>query len=213
MNEAFHPAAAQAATLAPWLADEGIRLHTPHPQRWYLELPAAAAAEFAEFDAMAPLLGAQIISGPQAAAWRRRLTELQMLLVAHPVNQAREARQLPGINLLWAEHCAPDWPALEPLTIWAPAEYLPALPAPIVCRARPAGWSELTLRAGQQLLVMEDLPLDTQLTHWLQPAIAARQRGQLSALQLECLLPTQCYRFTIGRWHRYRFWKSAVFHD
>ena len=39
--------------------------------------------------------------GPQAGALRRLMTELQMLLHEHPVNDARARRGLPAINALW----------------------------------------------------------------------------------------------------------------
>lgn len=39
--------------------------------------------------------------GADAMHWRKLLNEVQMLLFAHPVNQAREARGLPAANSLW----------------------------------------------------------------------------------------------------------------
>ncbi len=39
--------------------------------------------------------------GADAMHWKRLLNEIQMLLFAHPVNQAREARGLPAANSVW----------------------------------------------------------------------------------------------------------------
>lgn len=39
--------------------------------------------------------------GPDAMHWRKLLNEIQMLLFAHPINQARETRGLPTANSLW----------------------------------------------------------------------------------------------------------------
>jgi hypothetical protein len=39
--------------------------------------------------------------GDGASAWNKLQNEIQMLLFSHPVNQAREAQDLPVINSLW----------------------------------------------------------------------------------------------------------------
>lgn len=39
--------------------------------------------------------------GADAMHWRKLLNEIQMLLFAHPVNQAREAKGLPAANSVW----------------------------------------------------------------------------------------------------------------
>jgi hypothetical protein len=50
-------------------------------------------------------------TGADAPRWRRLLTDVQMRWHEHPVNQAREARQLPTVNGLWL-HGAGAWRAL-----------------------------------------------------------------------------------------------------
>ncbi len=94
-------AAALLERLNAHLADDGLRLHAPHPQRWYLCVPQAPAlAATSPLDAVGsdrlPRFG-----GDDAALWQRRFTELQMLLHDHPVNAAREAQGRPAINSLW----------------------------------------------------------------------------------------------------------------
>lgn len=46
-------------------------------------------------------INAFLPSGEGASKWAAFTNELQMLLFAHPVNQAREARGLPAVNSIW----------------------------------------------------------------------------------------------------------------
>jgi hypothetical protein len=81
---------------------DGLRFFPLQPERWYLrmeELPQIettplAAARGQDIDALLP-------RGPQAMRWQATLTELQMLIYQHPVNDAREARGDPEINSVW----------------------------------------------------------------------------------------------------------------
>lgn len=73
-----------------------------HPQRWYLRFPhpprlattPLSTATGRDIDPLQP-------QGEDAQRFRALLNELQMLLFAHPVNQAREARGELPINSLW----------------------------------------------------------------------------------------------------------------
>ncbi len=47
--------------------------------------------------------------GEDAAPWRRLLTEIQMVWLAHPVNEARQQAGLPEVNSLWLHGCG-EWP-------------------------------------------------------------------------------------------------------
>lgn len=73
-----------------------------HPQRWYLRFPhpprltttPLSVATGCDIDPIQP-------QGEDAQQFRSLLNELQMLLFAHPVNQAREARGELAVNSLW----------------------------------------------------------------------------------------------------------------
>jgi hypothetical protein len=79
-----------------------LPLLAPHPQRGYLRFPVPL-----ELVTTPPSLGigravdTLLPSGRDAAALRVQLNELQMLLHAHPVNEAREARGCLPVNGLW----------------------------------------------------------------------------------------------------------------
>lgn len=79
-----------------------LNLHPLHPQRWYLQFPAAPALTTTP---LSVAVGRDIEplqpQGDDAAAFRAHLNELQMLLHEHPVNEAREARGALPVNSLW----------------------------------------------------------------------------------------------------------------
>ncbi len=91
-----------AAELAPLFAEHGARLEVPHASRWYLCLPqepgivstALDAAAGGDIDRLLP-------AGHAGAEWRRLLNEIQMLLHASSVNEAREAAGVPAVNSVW----------------------------------------------------------------------------------------------------------------
>lgn len=103
---ALHVTSAEAATLVASInahfAGDGWRLHMAHPERWYLAVsddPGVRNYDLAEVCGRA--MGAYMPTGTRARQWRALLNELQMLLHAHAVNQAREAQGQPTINGAW----------------------------------------------------------------------------------------------------------------
>jgi hypothetical protein len=91
-------AAALAAPLTLHLAGEGLALYAPHPARWYIRSENLLTMSDAPPHTAA---GRDIQSFTSNKAAQRLLTELQMLLHAHPVNTARAARGAPAVNHLW----------------------------------------------------------------------------------------------------------------
>ena len=80
-----------------------LSLRALEPARWCARLDSQLA-----FDAGAPLEAAgrdvdltMRIGGEAGRRWSTLVNEIQMLLHAHPVNQAREARGEPAVNSLW----------------------------------------------------------------------------------------------------------------
>lgn len=95
-------AQALATSIEAHFSDLGWRLTVAAPERWYLQTPQA-------FDLVTTPLTRALRrdaslfkpGGADAPRWLAWLTEIQMLLHAHPVNVAREAKGLPTINHLW----------------------------------------------------------------------------------------------------------------
>lgn len=82
--------------------DEGLRFLAPTPARWYLRLARTPQLSTIPLSrAAGKPVDAYLPAGEAAAHWRGLLSEIQMLLHAHPVNQARSDRGEPEINSLW----------------------------------------------------------------------------------------------------------------
>ena len=95
----------------PLFEDEGYVLLYGTPLAWYAAHESFAELACASLDRvvgrrvdpwLAPL--------ERARAVRRLQNEVQMLLHAHPVNEAREARGLPAVNSFWLSGCGAHQP-------------------------------------------------------------------------------------------------------
>lgn len=210
--------AALVASLNEVLQPEQMRLVAPTPGRWYLELPAPLSVLTLPLSA-GLAMGAPPWSptGPDAPRLKRLLTEIQMLLHEHPVNQARERLgQLPVNSLwLWGEGPLPShWqrpfaaivgsaPLAQGLARAAGLQVLSTWDAHL-----PAGTADGG--SGALLWVIEDLQrpalwqdpeawltalaaLEQQLT----PLLTALQRGRLDRITL-LTLDGAAYR--LARW-------------
>src|SRR5450759_5436099 len=95
-------AAALCASLNAHFAGQGMEFFAPHPQRWYVRLDALPLMRTTP---LSQVIGGDVRgalpSGAEAARWHQLFNEIQMLLYAHPLNEAREARGESTINSVW----------------------------------------------------------------------------------------------------------------
>lgn len=81
---------------------EGLHFTSPQPHHWYLRLEQAPAlATYPVGQVAGRDVRAFLPHGGDALHWHRLFNEIQMLLAAHPVNAAREARGDWVINSIW----------------------------------------------------------------------------------------------------------------
>lgn len=219
--------AALIASLNDMLRAEGALLRAPTPGRWYLQLTDTPLLQTLPLSS-GLALGAALWSpmGPDASRFKRLLTEMQMLLHEHPVNQARERLGQLTVNSLWlwGEGPLPDgWQRpFAALVGTAPlarglarATGLPVLPT----------WDDRSLDerwdggSGALLWVIEDLlrpalwqdPEDwltalAALEQQLTPLLAALQRGRLDRLTL---LPLDGASYRLARWQSRLPWPRS----
>ncbi|MGE0072920.1 MAG: hypothetical protein AB7S55_07650 [Thiomonas sp.] len=95
-----------ARALEQHFSARGWRIVVAAPERWYVCLDEPVDASFELHttplsQALGHDAGVFKPQGRDARRWLADLTEAQMLLFAHPINAAREARGLPVINSLW----------------------------------------------------------------------------------------------------------------
>lgn len=92
-------ASALTVSLAPTFAEFG-HIELIQPQMWNLRLIDKAPA-FIDLSAATGRSAIPLPPDPIYSPWRQAINEAQMLLHAHPVNQAREATGQPQVNSLW----------------------------------------------------------------------------------------------------------------
>ncbi|HTQ75312.1 MAG TPA: regulator [Burkholderiales bacterium] len=208
-------AEALAATLSSHFG-QGLALHAPRPERWYVALEEAP-----QLETTPPALasGAAISNllprGLDATRYRALMNEVQMLLHEHPVNTEREARGAPAANSIWlwgggnleARHGRPFSIVLaeDPL-----ARGL-ALAAGVPERrlAANAGAALSTLPEEGKALIVLDAPRGAALERdWFSPLLAALEEGRIGMLTLvlsgrESLLEVETVRSDLRH-----FWRT-----
>ena len=155
------------------------------------------------------------------------LNEIQMLLHAHPVNEAREARGEPVVNSLWlwgagvAPTTAPTWNSVladEPIALGlarlANARY-GALPASA------GAWLERAPEEGRHLVVLDALRAPLALSEkdlycenlkalerdWFAPILAALRSQRIGLVTVH--VPDAAASFETARGDLRRFWRRA----
>jgi hypothetical protein len=84
------------------LMEEGIDLHSNHPERWCIALNKPLEFEFTSLDdALGMDLADALPAHPQAGYWRRILNEIQVALHNCPVNIKRRQSGRQEINSVW----------------------------------------------------------------------------------------------------------------
>jgi hypothetical protein len=217
------------AALNAHFATDSMHFLAPHPQRWYLRLQHAPALITHMLpEAAGRNINSCMPAGDAGLAWHRRLNEIQMLLHAHPVNQAREAHDRPMINSvwLWGGGTLPAVHAGRYTHIWsddALASGLAAAAHVQHARLPPAAATVLAATATpQHLVVMPQLraaacnsDLDRWLDElrclerdWMAPLERALRQGRLSALAIVSPATQHGLRWDIDRADLWKLWRT-----
>ena len=220
-------AAALCASLNAHFAGQGMEFFAPHPQRWYVRLDALPLMRTTP---LSQVIGGDVRGvlprGADAPSWHQLLNEIQMLLYAHPLNEAREARGESIINSVWFwgggeavvslhenfQGVSSDDVLVE---MFAKAAGVPFSPWPKQWRAEDCN--------GQQLLVWTGLRSALQrgdLAAWrtalqdfesgyAQPLWQALRSGEIAQLQLDVLGGDSIRRVRLTRGDTWAFWRRA----
>lgn len=196
-----------------------------HPQRWYLRFAqppqlVTTPPSLARGRALDRILP----TGDGAPRWRAQLNEAQMLLHAHPVNQAREARGALPVNGLWLWGGGIPGPATPAgLPVLAAEGAAAHLAQAFGCarQALPAAWqpqnTEVSgvaiLNALETAAVHHDAlgwreALRELETGWFAPL--ARARGQLGVAGVSLLDPIAGRGVRVQRRDAWMFWRRPA---
>jgi len=190
-----------------------LALRSAGAQRWIARLEEAfEVQDIATLEAA----GREIDIGAQSTRAAALVNEAQMLLHAHPVNEAREARGEPQVNSiwLWGAGRAPraaqgrwrsvtaDDPVALGLARLAGA-HAQTLPAGL------AAWLEHAPHEGRHLVVLDGLRYAQQAEalerDWFAPLAAALRAGRVGMLTLH--VPDSAAAFETVRGDLRRFWR------
>jgi hypothetical protein len=157
-----HEAAALVEALQSHFRDDGLEFHAPAPERWYVRAPPD------DLPATTPLwkaFGRNVFGllpqGHGRFNWRSALTEAQMMLGGHEVNQRRAAEGRPAINSVWfwGEGAKPQDVARRHALVYANDAFSRGLGAitSAAVRVLPRGIEEIEPAPdGQSVLVVID---------------------------------------------------------
>jgi len=210
-----------AAALTPHLAATGHELLVCHPQRWYIRCPSSQRLHTEPPLAAAGLLTEdRMPSGEDGPSWRRLMTEAQMLLHEHPVNEARAASGKLAVTGIW------PWGGGILPTV-APSRYTDVYSDDPLARglARASGATvhdsprdtkNVLERSGRQSIVLvadATMASGSDMTRfdaaWMSPLKEAITHGALSGLRLLLVCETGVVSRTVQRSHLRRFWRRA----
>jgi hypothetical protein len=193
--------------LRPLFGDAGSPISAGAPSRWYLALPRDA--RLPEFVPPSRGLGddiyAHLPEGETGRRWRRLLSEAQVTLHNHPLNEARAREGKLAVNSLWfwgggtlPDHvrCAHARVASDDLLIAALARQagIERFELPAALPAGSAAGSLYDLRRVRDAAALE--------RDWLAPLLARQRRDEVLRLDFADGMQVE-YR----RGHRWRFWR------
>jgi hypothetical protein len=219
-------ALALTATLTEHLRDENIHLHAHRPDRWFLH---CEAVESMSTTSLSTSVGHDVRTllprGQDSLRWHRMLTEIQMLLHSHAVNEVRQARgQLPVNSVwLWGGGTLPARSATPFTMAWSADATVRALAHHSGCPTKPppACLTPEVWAAGSPLLTFETLAShlrngDAQAwsnavavlsRDWLVPLIAALKSRQLRSLTVVHMDETGIRTFAARAFDLRKFWR------
>lgn len=211
------------AELNRHFAEQGLAFFAPHPHRWYLRLGHEPAVSTVPLSlALGRNTNNLLPQGEGAPRMIALLNEIQMLLFAHPLNQARDEHGLLSANSVWlwgndranraAAVCNDALYGDTPLL----GMYARALGLP--CRS----WQEKSA-ADSALLVWTDLSAALQngdLYAWrealsvleteiLPPLWRDLRAGRLDKLVLDLPTPQGACSVSLSRGDAWRFWVAG----
>jgi len=187
-------AGAMLATLNAHFADDGLTFRAPRPDAWFILQDVAPDLTTTPLAAVHGAIYPWLPAGGDAPRWRRWLSEMQMLLHAHPANAAREARGRVAVTGVWISDGGriAEIPQGSATAVFAPAGNDGDL-ARGLARLRataaalpPGSFAALPAQDTATVVLERATPPSAPrlLADWLDPAVAALERGALASLSL-----------------------------
>lgn len=210
------------ASLNAHFAGQGMEFFAPHPARWYLRVNKAPDVVTVPISqAAGRSIHGNLPAGTEAGRWNQLFNEIQMLLFAHPLNEAREAGGELPVNSVWfwgngeagqakgiCDRVSSDQVLVEMLAAAAGIPFSDWQPS----------W-----RGDDQLLVWTGLRSDLQRgdlaawrvalqqfeTGYAQPLLQALRDGKIDSLQVDILGGDSLQQLRLERLDAWAFWRRS----
>lgn len=221
-------AAQLCAALNEHFAGQGMEFFAPRPQRWYMRVDRLPDIETVPLSQAAGRnVRGLLPKGKEAGRWHRVFNEIQMLLFAHPVNEAREARGELPVNSLWLWGCgcganAPQQKTYDGVSsdealaeMFAAVAGIPFLNWPEQWRDEEDGSRQLLVWTGlRSALRRGDLDawraaLQEFEAGYARPLWQALRAGKISQLQMDILGGDRVRHLLLIRANTWAFWRRA----
>lgn len=214
------------AALNRHFATDQFTFLAPQSQRWYLK-PAQPAR--IHTSGLAQVIGHDVDrmlpEGEDRLAWHRIFNEVQMLLHAHPVNEAREQRGALPINSLWfsgggtlprastsfqavigSSALARGLSKLAEIPFTATEQGIAAISAnDVLIELRDAATASMRLDPAAWKDALEDLE-----QQWFAPLAGLLRRGHVRQIVIATVADGRSYRWSVSRMNLWRWWRTAA---
>jgi len=222
------------AALNTQFAGDGLRFEARAPHRWYVRLPRRPDLGTVTISAAAGRDVRDVLpQGADASSWRQIGNEIQMLLHAHPLNEARADAGLPPVNSVWLWGGGTHAPVPGRLfsAVWSDDALAQALGASADAHAAALpsdahAWlvATSTLPAAPAQLVVLDAcaravrygdihgwrsAIAALEQQWIAPLLTALRGGRITRLALAAPCASASWRFELARAGLYKFWMPA----
>jgi len=220
-----------ADSLNAHFSADGLVFCPLRPDRWYLRVERAPALETTALpEAAGRSIDALLPRGADAAAWRARLNEMQMLLHGHAVNDARERAGALPINSvwLWGGGNLADSAATACNAVWSGDPFAAGLARAARVAARPLpGHAAELLRTGASsgvnLVLLDGLRAAAQYSDahgwrtalqqlerdWFAPLLQALRQERVGMLSLHAPGPAGGLSVELAKGDLHRFWRRV----
>ena len=196
------------SALQPLLSLSGFELHESAAGRWYVWCEPVLDIHTQSIQSALITRDYDVLpAGRDAPQLRRLLTEMQMLLHAHPVNRLREQQGLPPVNAVWFSGAGSPVVAASSTRqrVMSDHPYMLGLcdQLNVTCWPLPRSAAELLrMRDHDLLLVPSDIDISAFASQWLRPIMRALCRGTI--IELTICLDQLKLSFRGGRWPQLR---------
>ena len=203
-------------------AAEGLTFFAPDPIRWYVRLDALPDMTTVPLSQAAGRnIHGNLPAGADARHWHQLFNEIQMLLFAHPLNEAREARGEVPVNSVWF------WGGGAEVNVSPPCNSASSDEVLVKMLATAAGvpfsqWQPVW-HVGDELLVWTGLRSALQRgdfaawrsalqdfeTGYAWPLWQALCKGQIARLQVDILGGDSLRKIRLTRGDSWAFWRRT----